>query len=164
MLLQYMEEIWCAYSKHRSQSVPKANGPSFVILKCISLFHLGCLGRLCCSALNAESRTSLPFSRQKEGQEWPKHELGAGTRAGCWERHSVWLQEKLERSGSDEDLDQMRDGMAHTHHETDTSEVLRKSFESSLCCQQTAGILQEGIVQLELGQPDFPFHPLLCSA
>lgn len=70
-------------------------------------------------------------------------------KAGVRERHTFSIQEKLERSRSDEMLGCGRTGMmAHSNHERDTSAVLRKSFKSSLCCQQTAGISQEGIVQL----------------
>lgn len=128
-----MEEVWCASSKHSSQSVSKANGPSFVILKCISLFHLGCLGRALLQCSECREQNIIAICKAKGGAGMTK------TWAGSWdkcrvlrERHSVWLQEKLERSGSDEDLEKSRDGMAHTHHERDTSEVLRKSFESSL--------------------------------
>lgn len=70
-------------------------------------------------------------------------------KAGVRERHTFSIQEKLERSRSDEMLGCGRTGMmAHSNHERDTSAVLRKSFKSSLCYQQTAGISQEGIVQL----------------
>lgn len=70
-------------------------------------------------------------------------------KVGVRERHSARLQEKLERSRSDEMLGWRKTVMmAHSNHERDTSEVLRNSFKSSLGWQQTAVILQEGIVQL----------------
>lgn len=143
----------------------KSQWTKFCNFKMHFIVSFGVFGKALLQCSECREQNIIAICKAKGGAGMTK------TWAGSWdkcrvlrERHSVWLQEKLERSGSDEDLEKIRDGMAHTHHERDTSEVLRKSFESSLCCQQTAGILQEGIVQLEFGQPDFPFHPLLCSA
>lgn len=110
------------------------------------------MGRALLQCSECNEQNIIAILKAKGGAVMTK--LWAGTSAvgrWVWERdtHSAWLQEKLERSRSDEMLGCGRTGMmAHSNHERETSAVLRKSFKSSLCCQQTAGISQEGIVQL----------------
>lgn len=45
--------------------------------------------------------------------------------------------------------------MAHSNHERDILDILRKSFQSAVCYQQTAGISGEGIVQLQISTDKF---------